>query len=567
VKSPMVLSLIAVCLTFMAGCAPAMTTRSDEPAPVAARQARTLVLVSGAELPSYAAKKLLVSASTSRAGIADSLMNANLVFLDERGLPRPYLTEALPELNTSTWQLWPDGTMETTYLLRPNLTWHDGQPLTAEDFVFAQRVYATPEYGVAESVDFRLIQGVSAPDPRSVVIRWKALNPNAGAVSLALPPLPRHILARAYQEDPGTFIGLQYWTSEYVGLGPWKLERREPGSSFEAGAFDGFVFGRPKIDRVRVLYQPDMNTVVATILAGEAHLTDQALLHGYDGITLEQAWASNQKGVVLWASDIGKGWEIQMRPESAVPTQLASDRRVRQALAFAVDKSGLHEVVTAGRGVLREVWSHPNSDYYDTVARAVPDRYAYDPRRAEQLLQEAGFTRGGDGGWLTPSGGRFALHHTYLTGTHNERDATIGMDSLRRFGIETSTEVFGTQRTSREERAKMPATFNGSITLPDKYHTREAAGTENRWVGGNRYGFSHPEMDRLTDAYETTMGRSDRIQLLAQLERVAMEQMPAIITYYNSVVVAHSAALKGVVNNLVPEAGDERLMWTWEWVS
>ena len=58
-------------------------------------------------------------------------LNAGLAINDERELPHPYLAEALPELNSDTWRVFPDGRMETAYRLRPNLTWHDGRPLTA----------------------------------------------------------------------------------------------------------------------------------------------------------------------------------------------------------------------------------------------------------------------------------------------------------------------------------------------------------------------------------------------------------------------------------------------------
>ena len=53
--------------------------------------------------------------------------------LNERALPVPYLATALPQLETDTWRVLPDGRMETTFVLRPGLTWHDGEPLTAED--------------------------------------------------------------------------------------------------------------------------------------------------------------------------------------------------------------------------------------------------------------------------------------------------------------------------------------------------------------------------------------------------------------------------------------------------
>jgi peptide/nickel transport system substrate-binding protein len=563
------LTLVAA-LLLVAACAPRPSSgTSAETAPAARLAGKTLVMVAGDEPPSFATKPLGEPAPNPRATHTKHVLNAALLYADERGLPQPFLAEALPDLHTGTWALLPDGRMETTYRLKPNLAWHDSNPLTADDFVFSWRVYATPEFGVSDSAGFRSIEEVLALDPRTVLIRWKENYTEAGSISSvnnALPPLPRHILEQLFQDRQGnSFTSLPFWTTEYVGAGPWRLERREPGAFFEGTAFDGFVFGRPKIDRVRVMYQPDANTVVANLLAGEAHYSVEFLLHGEEGITLERAWASSDGGRVLWETDLGKGMEIQQRPEFAVPVQLATDARVRQALAFAIDKIGMNEVVTAGHGLVREIYSHPNADYYERVLREVPNRQTYDPRRAEQLLQTAGFSRGGDGFWLTPTGDRFTLEQWYLAGATNERESTILVDMLRRAGIDASANQWGIQRTSNEERVKTSGIFGGAVALPDRYHSRAIARAETRWTGTNRFGFSSPDLDRYVDAYTAALDRDERIQDLAQMERIALDQMPAITTYYTAAVIAHAAALKGVVRNLVPEAGGERKMWSWEW--
>src|SRR5204863_2626903 len=106
---------------------------------------KTLVIAQRGEPPTLAARPLVTQGSGLL--IPDRFFNATLDVWDMNQVPHPQLAEALPELNTDTWRLFPDGRMETTYTLRPNLTWHDGAPLTPEDFVFALRVYKTPELG------------------------------------------------------------------------------------------------------------------------------------------------------------------------------------------------------------------------------------------------------------------------------------------------------------------------------------------------------------------------------------------------------------------------------------
>jgi peptide/nickel transport system substrate-binding protein len=145
--------------------------------------------------------------------------------LDPRGAPNPFLVERLPELSSGSWRVAADGTMETTYRLHAGLTWHDGQPLTADDFVFAFDVYSTPALGAAAVPPFSYIGDVVARDATTVVIGWKRTCPGAGGLGYDFPPLPRHILEAALGSlQADVFAALPFWTDEYVGAGPWKLE-------------------------------------------------------------------------------------------------------------------------------------------------------------------------------------------------------------------------------------------------------------------------------------------------------------------------------------------------------
>ena len=173
-------SLILTASLLVAACAPAVSSpRADAQSPAAPAIQRTLVFVDAGENPDYATRQLTRASGGLFSSQARDLFNADLVFKDERGLPHPFLAEALPELNTSSWQVFPDGKMELTYRLKPNLTWQDGQPLTAEDFVFAWRVYSNPVFGVSTSGGLGYVEAVVASDPRTVVLRWKTGYPDA----------------------------------------------------------------------------------------------------------------------------------------------------------------------------------------------------------------------------------------------------------------------------------------------------------------------------------------------------------------------------------------------------
>src|SRR5204863_6674767 len=172
-----VLSLVVA--TMLAACAPATPSgppavtsgntgssnpAAQPPAP-AAQQSRTMVVMTRVEPKSILSKGILTGVFADGPA-ARRLFNAALFIENEREVPYPYLAEQGPQLNTDTWKVNADGTMETTYRLKPNLTWHDGQPLTADDFVFGWKVLADPALaGMFTPTPQNLMDEVLAPDP------------------------------------------------------------------------------------------------------------------------------------------------------------------------------------------------------------------------------------------------------------------------------------------------------------------------------------------------------------------------------------------------------------------
>src|SRR3954469_12488161 len=132
------------------------TSSAGEPPPAP----KTLAAGIRYEPTSLAAKP--VQQSGVVIGSTVRLFNAGLVVVDDHGQAVPYLAELLPTLNTDSWKVFDDGTMETTYRLRPQLTWHDGEPLTADDLVFAWQVYTNPAFGLANVLPQSLMSEVRA---------------------------------------------------------------------------------------------------------------------------------------------------------------------------------------------------------------------------------------------------------------------------------------------------------------------------------------------------------------------------------------------------------------------
>lgn len=181
----------------------------------------------------------------------------------------------------------------------------------------------------------------------------------------------------ALEQDPATadaFLSHPFWRSEYVGLGPYRLTHWEPGSQFEGVAFDGYVLGRPKIDRIVIRVVGDDTVILTNILAGAL---DWAELRLEGGRLLERDWVPAGKGNVDWIRGNGQFLVMQLRPEYAgSPAQL--DIRVRRAMAHSLDRPGIDDGVFDGQGFITETIVPVTESFYPEIDRVIA-RYPYDP--------------------------------------------------------------------------------------------------------------------------------------------------------------------------------------------
>jgi peptide/nickel transport system substrate-binding protein len=484
--------------------------------------------------------------------------NAGLTLGDASDRTIPYLAEAVPQLRSAEWQVFPDGRMQTTHRLRPSLTWHDGAPLTAADFVFAWQIYTHPDYGTANSPPHSYMESVEAPDDRSVVIRWRRAYPGAAdlrslggaGASPSFAPLPRHHLGVAYEQDPRSLTNLPFWTVDFVGLGPYRVARWEPGTFLEGSAFEGHALGRPRIDRIRFLFYSDPNAALAQLLAGEAHVPVDDSIGLTQGLSLKQEWEPRGAGAVHFVPSIARYIRIQHRPQYAVPGAIL-DLRVRKALSHTIEKQEINEGLFSGAALQSDTLIPPGAEYPAELTRGMPS-YRYDPAAAERLMREAGFVKDSDGFYLERDGsGRLNFEVKNIQNERNDRERTILATTWRRFGFEIEESVY-TPAQARDNIAL--STFRsmgptGGVTGEDRFLyflSAEISSPETRWVGSNRGGWSHPEYDRLVEALNTTLERDARVRLIADAARVINEDVAVIPLYYAPSVLAYPSSLLGI---------------------
>jgi peptide/nickel transport system substrate-binding protein len=470
-------------------------------------------------------------------------VNEELTYSQRQGArPLPMLAERLPEFGTDSWRVFPDGRMETIYVLRPGLTWHDGAPLTAEDFVFSFRIFQSPEFGVAGEFPTVLWEEIVARDAQTLVIRWKSSYPFADEMTDVGTPLPRHRLDVAFDQSPSAqaFMAIPFFTTDdYVGAGPYRLDRWERGAFMEMSAFGGYGLGRPKIDRLNILFVPNPNTALANVLAGEVHMVALSGTLGIEQATvLRDQWVSAGKGTVLLIPASLRHVQIQLKEEYTSPREIL-DVRVRRGFAAAINKQDLVDGLLAGQGQPAEAMVPPTVEYYAAVERAI-QKHPFDPNRAQQLLTEAGLVRGSDGAYANASGERFSVEHRSTPGF--DREGAILADGWRKVGVDVRERTLSpAEDADRVLRSTFPAfgTANSSLDEIGLYRRNASsyiAGPANNWNNQNRGGYSSPEYDRLYDVLNSSLIRQERFDAVASMERILSTDLPYFNLYYSMVV-------------------------------
>src|SRR4051794_118142 len=270
----MIRHLVIVFSLLLVGCAPAASQTTTVPAPsssIAQPKRVTAAIMSSPQTISR--DRLSAGSGTYPGGDAlEGLMNGGMTYTNDRDELVPQIAQAVPTTENGLWKVMADGTMETTWNIRPNAYWHDGSPITATDFLFTAALAQDKELPGFGARDWDYVSDVRAVDDKTVAVTWKTTYIRANALFLQV--RPEHLLGDAYRSSDKTAV-LQgpYWIDQYVGAGPFKLKAFVPDSYLTVTANDAYFLGRPKIDEITVKFIPAPTTLVANVLASDVSLT------------------------------------------------------------------------------------------------------------------------------------------------------------------------------------------------------------------------------------------------------------------------------------------------------
>src|SRR5207302_9080056 len=122
----------------------------------------------------------------------------------------------------------------------------DGTPFTSQDMLFTFSVFKDKEIPNSVGGAIALMESATAPDPATFAIHWSAPFINAYRAP-GLTPMPRHLLEALYENDRSSLLNSPYTTTQFVGLGPYRVIQWDPGSDLVFARFDRYYLGRPPL--------------------------------------------------------------------------------------------------------------------------------------------------------------------------------------------------------------------------------------------------------------------------------------------------------------------------------
>ncbi len=430
------------------------------------------------------------------------LVSAGTTLLDDQSELQPQLAQAVPSLENGLWRLLPEGRMETTWKLRPGLTWHDGTPLTSADVMFTALIDQDNEIPFVRHAPYSAVEAVDAPDAETVVVRWK--QPYIDADQLFTRNyasiVAKHLLEPVYAADKSALVDNPYWTTDYVGAGPYRVQSYEVGGPITLQAFDRYVLGRPKIDEIEIRPFAAAEPLMVGVLAGGIDIT-----LGSPGMSLDQSvevanqWRDGRIEYTL-------GNWLPIHPQLLNPNPpIVGNVTFRKALMHAMDRQSMSDTLRYGREPVAHSFMNPGQAQYRQIEEGII-KYDYDPRKAASMIEGLGYSRGPDGIYRDGAGQRLAVELRAWTGTGMPFRAVVA-EQWRQVGVDVQEEVMPPQRaTDLEFVAAFPA-FDlvpqpndvGGISL---LHSRFARRPETNFRGSNFSRMMDAQFDALIERWQ-----------------------------------------------------------------
>ncbi|WP_197376737.1 ABC transporter substrate-binding protein [Mycolicibacterium baixiangningiae] len=421
--------------------------------------------------------------------------------------PQPWLATDVRQVNATTWDVD----------LRDDVTWHDGEPFTADDVAFSFHfMHAAPTGRFTHHVnDTPSISTIEATGATSVRFVCDYACPELGTVTLAdLPILPEHVWSKV---DPAQAKKV---TDLPVGTGPFKLVDYSPTSGYRFEANADYFAGAPTVGELVMPVIPDSSAAFTALRSGQVDAVDRALTPEL----VDQFSASNDIGVITVSPLTYPEVKLNYTRESF------DQHDFRAAMTLAVDRKQMLDVVALGQGrPATQGYIHPDAPFADPDAST-----PYDPARAAPLFDKVGWVDAdGDGMRENPAGDNAPFQLIVDGGeAPHVRAAELLVEDFAESGI--AVEI-----TPLDSGSLADASANMDYDLYIRANSPHAVADSTQFIMSHRSDnlwqhpdLAYPEFDALYEKWKATETNDDRIDAMQEMQKLFNRQPTAIALYY-----------------------------------
>ena len=426
------------------------------------------------------------------------------------------------------WDISEDGLI-ITFHLRKNVEWHDGVPFTAKDVEFTFKKLTDPLTKSPYKSNYEIVKKAEVIDDYTFRVTYS--EPFAPALeSWGMGILPRHILE-------GKDINTADFNRNPMGTGPYKFKSWDAMQKITVDSYSGYFEGRPFIDKYMCRIIPDQSVQFLELKSG-----------GLDTMVLTPDMFTNQTDSGDFKSKFNK-YQYPAFMYTYMGFNLLSplfkERKVRQAIAYAINKKDIIDNIMLGLGREATGPFPPESWAYNSRVESTP----YDIEISKILLKAEGWVDSDNDGVLEKNGKKFEF--MLMTNHGNkvrQQIAEIIQQQLKKIGIKVEVRIIAWSAFINEyvDKKKFDAVVLGwSLGRdPDCYDIFHSSKTKEKEY--NFVSYNNPEIDKLLIEGRKTFDMEKRKRIYFKIHEMLAKDMPYVFLYVPDSLSAYDNRISGI---------------------
>lgn len=472
-----------------------------------------------------------------------------------------------------------DKRLVVKYKLKRGVKWSDGTAFDSNDVVFGFRVFMDPDVQVAGRTTQQKIHNVDNPDAYTVIVNFMSANEAAveykkdpeGLASLkdfvtngtpvvdanynknpTGPVYPQHVL-KAFEGKFGDIVSSDF-ARKPVGTGPYMVKEWTPGVSITLEANPNYTVQaeKPRVKTLLFKIVADTNQLLAQLKTGDIDVATEDALSLAQSPELDKLGDVGAKAYYTPAAT----WE---HADFNLDRAVFQDVRVRQAIAYGINRKDIVDKVLFGKSVQMDSWIVPiskfsvmNDNMKSYLTKFPITKYDYNPDKAKQLLDAAGWTMGGDG--VRAKGGTRLAFKWSTTAANKQREAVtqVVQQNLKALGIDVTLEYVPAQQFFADDGTVyhrlgdvMEFAWVGGEDPggQDLFHSSQIPSEDNNFSGQNIPGWKNDRNDELITKANNSISDKEREPFYAEQQSIWSQEVPQIALFVRPNIAAAKTAL------------------------